>query len=241
LKHATSERHAAQMLETSFVKQGSDCTGFNTIIASGRNATILHHSPTAKKISKNELLLIDAGAGFENYSGDISRTVPANGKFSKEQAEIYDVVLSALYAGIKQAKPKSTMDEIHKVAVVKIVEGLKKLKLLKGSTTQLIKSGAYQKFYMHRTGHFLGLDVHDINPVYEKNGKVISAYSRPLAPGNVITVEPGIYIDANEKSVPKRYRGIGIRIEEDVLITKTGNQVLSKDIPVERDEIEKLI
>ncbi len=240
LGQMTSEQHTAGVLEAEFYKRGASGLAFPTIVASGKNATTLHHTPSTQPLWKRDLVLIDAGAEFQGYTGDISRTLPVSGKFSPEQAKIYDIVLAALESALTKAFPGSTMNAIHNKAVSTITKGLIDLGILKGHSATLIKEGAYKPFYMHRTGHWLGLDVHDIAPIHIKNGPQHS-YSRPLVPGNVLTVEPGLYLDPRDESIPSEFRGIGIRIEEDVLITDRGFEVLSASIPRERTEIESIL
>lgn len=240
LKTLKSESHAAKVLESEFSALGANGLAFNTIVASGKNATVLHHSPTFQPIWKSGLVLIDAGASFNNYCSDMTRTIPASGKFSPEQAEVYDVVLSAYYAALERALPGQTMDDIHKAALYQLTKGLVNLGILKGKVPDLIAEKKYFDFYMHRTGHWLGLDVHDIAPISHE-GKILHSYKRPLESGNVITIEPGLYFDNDNKNIPAEYRGIGIRIEDTVLITQSGNSVLTAAMPKERVEIENLI
>lgn len=234
LSQMTTEAHAAKYLEASFAKHGAIKTSFSTIVASGKNASILHHHASNKKISKNSLLLIDAGAHYQGYAGDICRTVPANGKFSTAQAELYDIVLETLEATIKQAKKGVKLATLHKTACKKLTKGMIELKILKGSLESNLKKETYKKYFMHGIGHLLGLDVHDITPSS-------SIKTTPLPTNSCITLEPGLYFDANDSSIPKQYRGIGIRVEEDVLITSKGCRVLTKRLPRERDKLEDLL
>ena len=222
-------------IEYIFKCRGSNGPAYPSIVGSGDNTTILHYIKNNKKIKKDDLILIDAGCEYNYYASDVTRTFPANKKFTKPQKEIYEIVLKAQLEAIKQAKPGKSFIDVHNKAVKIIVEGLKSLKLLKGSTEKLIKKGEYKKFYMHQTSHWLGLDVHDAGPYKDEKGKSIK-----LAPNMVMTIEPGIYISRDMKGVPKKYRGIGIRIEDDILITKNGNKVLSTGIPKTVEEIEIL-
>ncbi|MGD9258052.1 MAG: M24 family metallopeptidase, partial [Gammaproteobacteria bacterium] len=178
---------------------------------------------------------IDAGCEVDGYASDITRTFPVNGKFSHAQRQIYDLVLQAQIAAINQIKPGKHCKEAHHAAVRTITRGLVKLGLLKGKVPSLIKSEAYKRFFMHGTGHWLGLDVHDVGDY-----KVGDEW-RVLEPGMVMTVEPGIYIPAGSKGVAKKWWGIGVRIEDDVLVTKGGHEILSKDVPKKPDEIEQLM
>jgi Xaa-Pro aminopeptidase len=182
---------------------------------------VLHYTTNIKRIEDGDLVLIDAGAEFGYYTGDVTRTLPANGRFSKEQAELYQLVLDAQLQAISAVRPGDTFVEPHDRAVRVLTEGLVGLGLLQGETERLIEEGAFKKFYMHRTSHWLGMDVHDAGPY-----KVADEW-RKLAPGMVLTIEPGLYIAEDLEGVDSRYRGIGIRIEDDVLVTETGQEVLS--------------
>ena len=240
IKTLKSESHAAKILESEFVALGSEGTAFNTIVASGKNATVLHHAPSFQPLWKSGLVLIDAGAMFNGYCSDMTRTVPASGKFNQDQSEIYDIVLEAYHAALDKAQVGNSMEDLHKAAVYQITKGLVNLGILQGKVLELIAENKYFDFFMHRTGHWLGLDVHDIAPI-TSDGKTLHSYKRPLEVGNVITIEPGLYFDAENKNVPKQYRGIGIRIEDTVLITQSGNSVLTNMMPREKNEIENLI
>ncbi|MEX2132469.1 MAG: M24B family metallopeptidase, partial [Pseudohongiellaceae bacterium] len=175
------------------------------------------------------------GCEFGHYASDITRTFPANGKFSSEQKAIYEIVLQANLAAIAAVKPGTAWDEPHNISVRIITAGLVKLGLLKGKVNELIKKEAYRDFYMHRVGHWLGLDVHDVGD-YKIDDKW-----RLLEPGMVTTIEPGIYIAPDNKKVGKKWRGIGVRIEDDVLVTRKGHKVLSKDAPKTVADIESLM
>ena len=180
-------------------------------------------------------MLIDAGCELDNYAGDITRTFPVNGRFSDEQKAIYELVLKAQKACIELAKPGVLWHEVHDESVKILTEGLIELGLLTGSLDDEISAGGYRDFYMHRIGHWLGMDVHDVGD-YKIDGEW-----RPLLPGMVMTVEPGIYIAADNEKVEPRWRGIGVRIEDDVLITESGCEVLTADVPKEVAEIEQLM
>ena len=180
-------------------------------------------------------MLIDAGAECDHYAADITRTFPVSGKFSEPQKLLYQLVLDAQYAAIAEVKPGATWIAPHDAAVAVLTAGLVELGLLKGRVKQLIKKEKYKAFYMHRTGHWLGMDVHDVGD-YKINGEW-----RLLAPGMVLTVEPGLYIPADCKAVEPKWRGIGIRIEDDVLVTAEGNEVLTATVPKTVAEIEALM
>ena len=208
---------------------------YNSIVGSGANACVLHYVENNAQLKDGELLLIDAGAEYNFYASDITRTFPVNGKFSPEQKALYELVLESQLAAIKCVKPGNHWNKPHDAAVRVLTKGLIELGILKGELNKLIKDGAYRPYYMHRTGHWLGMDVHDVGE-YKINGKW-----RDLQPGMVLTVEPGLYIPAGSKGVAKKWWDIGIRIEDDVLVTKSGNDVLSKDVPKSVRDIEELM
>ena len=218
-----------------FTRNGSRAPAYNSIVASGENACILHYNKNDAEVKEGDLILIDAGCEYGHYASDITRTFPATGKFSPEQKAIYEIVLAAQDAAIDAVAPGVSWDEPHNVSVKVITQGLVKLGLLKGKVSQLIKAGSYRDFYMHRVGHWIGMDVHDVGD-YKIDG-----HWRLLEPGMVTTIEPGIYISPENKNVEKRWRGIGVRIEDDVLVTKQGNKILSKGIPKTIEEIESFM
>ncbi|MGC8698279.1 MAG: M24 family metallopeptidase, partial [Halothiobacillus sp.] len=204
------------------------------IVASGANACVLHYRANESRLEAGQLVLIDAGAEIEHYAGDITRVWPVDGVFSKSQRAVYEIVLAAQLAAIHVIAPDVAFDAPHEAAVRVIAQGLLDLGLLTGSLSEVLESGSYKRFFMHRTSHWLGLDVHDVGR-YKTEGAW-----RVLEPGMVLTVEPGIYIDAAE-DIPKAYRGIGIRIEDDVLVTAKGFEVLTLDVPKTVTEIEALM
>ena len=210
-------------------------TSYHPIVGSGANSCILHYHENSETLEEGDLLLIDAGCEYELYASDITRTFPVSGRFTPEQRAVYEVVLEAQYAAIEKTIPGNHWNEPHEAAVKAITQGLVKLGLLKGKVPQLIKDGAYRKFYMHRTGHWLGMDVHDVGD-YK-----IGDQWRVLEPGMVMTVEPGIYIPAGTKGVAKRWWNIGIRIEDDVVVTREGNEVLTAGLAKTPEQIEKLM
>jgi len=223
----------AEILHT--FRKNNCVPAYNSIVGGGQNACTLHYTSNNTRLNDGELLLIDAGAELDYYASDITRTFPINGKFSLPQKAIYDIVLQAQLAAINQVKPGQTWNAPHQAAVKKLTQGLLDLGLLKGNIKKLIESEAYRKFYMHRTGHWLGMDVHDVGE-YKINGKW-----RRLVPGMVLTVEPGIYIPAGSKGVNKKWWNIGVRIEDDVLVTHQGHEVLSCDTPKTTEDIERLM
>jgi len=210
------------------------CHAFLPIVGSGENGCILHYNENNSTLTDGDLVLIDTGAEHECYAGDITRTFPVNGQFSEAQADVYNIVLEANLAGIAAVKPGNHWNDSHDAAVQVLTEGLRKLGILKGAVKKLIKDQAYRPYYMHRTGHWLGSDVHDVGEYrVDKNWRLFE-------PGMVLTVEPGLYL-GNDKSIPKKYRNIGIRVEDDVVVTKDGCDVLSGDVPKQIDEIEALM
>jgi Xaa-Pro aminopeptidase len=218
-----------------FQRNDARHAAYSSIVGSGANTCILHYISNNQVIKNGELVLIDAGAEYYYYAADITRTFPANGKFSSEQRAIYDLVLKAQLAGIKAVRPGVAWPSVQTVIVKIITQGLVDLGILKGRVNDLIKNEAYFPFYMHKSGHWLGLDVHDVGR-YKVNGKW-----RTLKPGMVLTVEPGIYIAADTPNVHKRWHNIGVRIEDDVLVTAKGCEVLSRDVPKAVAEIEALM
>ena len=205
---------------------------YNPIVGGGENGCILHYSENNQPLKDGELVLIDSACELDCYASDITRTFPVNGRYTPEQREIYDIVLKAQLAAIDKARPGNHWNAPHEEAVKVITAGLVKLGLLKGSVSKLIKDEAYRTYYMHRTGHWLGLDVHDVGDY-----KVGEEW-RELEPGMVLTVEPGIYIAPGTKGAPKRYQGIGVRIEDDVLVTKGEPEVLTGSLMKDADAIE---
>ena len=218
-----------------FMRSGSRAPAYNNIVAAGKNACILHYIENDSTIKDGDLVLIDAGCEYEYYAADITRTFPANGVFSKEQKALYEICLDAQLQAIAAVQPGAPWDGPHNVTVEVITTGLVALGLLKGDVQALIKSEAYKDFYMHRAGHWLGIDVHDVGD-YKIEGKW-----RLMEPGMVTTIEPGIYVAPDNTNVDKKWRGIGIRIEDDVVVTRTGDRVLSDGVPKTIEGIERLM
>ncbi|HEX5122315.1 MAG TPA: M24B family metallopeptidase, partial [Rhodanobacteraceae bacterium] len=208
---------------------------YEPIVGGGANACVLHYRANNAPLRDGDLLLIDAGAEYECYASDITRTFPVNGKFSPEQRALYDIVLAAQTAAIAEVRPGRSFDAYHEAAVRTITRGLIKLGLLEGSLEKNLREHAYRKFYMHKTGHWLGLDVHDVGD-YRIDGEF-----RQLEAGMVVTVEPGIYVSPELRKVPARWRGIGIRIEDDVVVTRGEPEILTTDVPRDPDAIEALM
>ncbi|WP_456373473.1 aminopeptidase P N-terminal domain-containing protein [Thiolapillus sp.] len=226
-------------LEADFVhectRRGARQQAYSPIVGSGNNATVLHYVDNDSKLQAGDLVLVDAGCELEMYASDITRTFPVSGKFSEPQAQIYQLVLDAQLAAIKQVKPGNPYNAPHKAAVRTLTRGLLKLGLLKGNLNQLIKNEKYKKFFMHGTGHWLGMDVHDVGD-YKIDG-----HWRQLEPGMVLTIEPGLYIPLGSRGVAKKWQGIGIRIEDDILVTRDGCDILSADAPKSIAEIEAIM
>lgn len=227
------EYQLAGEIEYEFTRHGARWPSYNTIVGSGDNACILHYTENESKMKEGDLVLIDAGAEYQGYSGDITRTFPVGGKFSRPQRELYDIVLNSLNLALSLYRPGTSIREVTLQIVRLKVEGLVKLGILQGDVDQLIEDKAYQAFFMHGLSHWLGLDVHDV-------GFYGTDRDRILEPGMVITIEPGLYI-APDADVPLEYRGIGIRIEDDIVITKTGNENLTDSVVKDADEIEALM
>ncbi len=221
-------------LEYAFRKGGAQYPAYPSIVAAGANACVLHYIQNSDRLRKGDLILIDAGAEIDCYCADITRTFPVSGKFSGRQRAIYDIVLEAQLAAIDRVKPGADFNAPHEAAVRTIAAGLKDLKLLKGSLDSIIERGNYRKFFVHRTSHWLGMDVHDVGE-YRVNGAW-----RMLEPGMVLTIEPGIYIPA-KRGYPKEWHGIGIRIEDDVLVTRNAPEVLTDEAPKAPEAIEALM
>jgi Xaa-Pro aminopeptidase len=217
------------------MQHGCRALAYPAIVASGSNACILHYTQNAKQLTAGELVLIDAGGEYNYYSSDITRTIPVNGKFNPQQKDLYNVVLQAQLAGLKEIKPGNIFSKVQEVVVQNLVTGLLELGILQGNVEQLIQEQAYKKFYMHNASHWLGLDVHDVGDFYN------TGIYRQFAPGMVLTIEPGLYIDAEDLSVEQKWRGIGIRIEDVVLVTPNGNEVLTSNLPKTVEDIEKIM
>ncbi len=215
-------------------KRSGMTTAYTSIVGGGENGCILHYVDNDAELKDNDLLLIDAGAENQGYASDITRTFPVNGKFTEAQRQLYQVVLDAQYAAIEVAKPGSHWLDPHDAAVRVITAGLLEHGLLSGNLEELISENKYTPFYMHKTGHWLGLDVHDVGEYKVKDEW------RELEPGMVLTVEPGLYISPS-KDVDEKWWNIGIRIEDDVLVTESGNEVLTADLIKEIDDIESLM
>jgi Xaa-Pro aminopeptidase len=222
-------------LEAEFRRRGSRRNGYESIVASGANACILHYVSNSKRMRGGELVLVDAGAEAAYYTADITRCFPVSGEFSAAQAEVYQAVLRAQKAAIRAVAPGKPWNAPHRAAVRSMVRGLIDLGVLKGSAAAHVRKETYRRWFMHGTSHWLGMDVHDAGGYLDRDGK-----PRRLRPGMVLTIEPGLYFDARDRRVPRRYRGIGVRIEDDVLVTPRGSRVLTAEAPKEIGEVEAL-
>ena len=234
VKNAESEQSIESLYVYEFSKRGGRFPAYTPIVAGGENACVLHYIENNKKLNKNELLLVDAGCEYEMYASDITRTYPISGKFSKEQLEIYKIVLDAMNAAIDKVKDGNNIMEPQQISEKIITNGLVELGLLHGDPEDLHKKGAFKDFYMHKIGHWLGLDVHDAGDYMEGDDFI------KFKPGMITTIEPGIYI-SRSMDVDDKWKGIGIRIEDDILVTKDGNENLTKKVPSDPAEIESLM
>ena len=221
-------------IDYAFRSEGAAGPSYPSIVAGGANATILHYINNDRELRQGDLLLIDAGCEYQFYASDITRTFPVGARFTPVQRDLYQLVLDAQQAGIEVVKPGASIDDVHDASLKVLVEGMRSLKMLKGSAEEIVTSGSYRRFYMHRTSHWLGMDVHDVGN-YRKDGK-----PRLLEPGMVLTCEPGIYISPDDEEAPEEMRGIGIRIEDDVLVTPGGYEVMSIAVPKQVPEVEAL-
>jgi Xaa-Pro aminopeptidase len=228
------EYEVEALIDFTFRRRGATGPAYPSIVAGGANGTVLHYTANDQPLSARDLLLIDAGAERAGYCADVTRTWPVGAKFSAAQRDCYQAVLAAQLAVIGAAKPGQTLDALHLVAVRVLAEALATTGLLEGSVDEIVEKETYRRFYMHRTSHWLGRDVHDVG-VYKVGGT-----PRPLEPGMVFTVEPGLYIPADADDVPDEFRGIGIRIEDDVHVTPSGVEVLSAAAPKQIEELETL-
>ena len=229
------EYEVEALIEKVFRQRGAAGPAYTSIVGAGANATVLHYINNDGQLHDGDLLLVDAGAEYKGYASDITRTFPINGRFTKPQREIYDLVLKAQMACVEMVRPGTTHDQLKQHSIEVLTEGMVELGLLAGKPEELIKEKKYERFYMHGLGHMLGIDVHDVGRYYY--GKE----SRALEAGVVMTVEPGIYISPDTKDIPSQYLGIGVRIEDDVLCTENGPRVLTNKVPKVAEEIEGLM
>jgi len=234
VKSIDSEQHIESLYCNEFSKRGGRFQAYTPIVAGGENACTLHYVENNQNLKKSDLLLVDAGCEYEMYASDITRTFPVSGKFSDEQLKIYEIVLEAMNAAIDQVKPGNDIMQPQEISERVITEGLIRIGLLEGDPEELHKSGAFKEFYMHKIGHWLGLDVHDAGDYMEGD-----EYMK-FKPGMITTIEPGIYISSS-MDVDDKWKGIGVRIEDDILVTKDGNENLTSKVPSDPKEIESLM
>jgi Xaa-Pro aminopeptidase len=234
VKGIDSEQHIESLYCNEFSKRGGRFQAYTPIVAGGENACTLHYVENNQNLKKSDLLLVDAGCEYEMYASDITRTFPVSGKFSDEQLKIYEIVLEAMNAAIDQVKPGNDIMQPQEISERVITEGLIRIGLLEGNPEELHKSGAFKEFYMHKIGHWLGLDVHDAGDYMEGD-----EYMK-FKPGMITTIEPGIYISSS-MDVDDKWKGIGVRIEDDILVTKDGNENLTSKVPSDPKEIESLM
>jgi len=230
---ASHEYELQALLEREFRGGGGRGWGYYPIVAAGANATVLHYNDNADPVREGDLVLIDAGAEVDLYTADVTRTFPASGRFTPAQRAAYSLVLSAADHAISAARPGATLDALHEGAARTLTEGMVKLGLLSGDVDQLLKDNSYRRYYMHRTSHWLGLDVHDAGNYRGPDGA-----PRKLEPGMVFTVEPGLYVAPDDDKAPPELRGLGIRIEDDILVTEGGHENLTQAIPRTIEEVE---
>jgi len=229
------EYEVEALIERVFRQRGAAGPAYTSIVGGGANATVLHYINNDGVLRDGDLLLVDAGAEFKGYASDITRTFPINGRFSQAQREIYDLVLKAQMECVEMVRPGVTHEQLKKHSIEVLTEGMVELGLLQGEPEELINEKKYEQFYMHGLGHMLGIDVHDVGRYF------FGKESRALEPGVVMTVEPGLYVSPQTKSIPEKYLGIGVRIEDDVLCTNNGPQVLTNKVPKHAEEIETLM
>jgi Xaa-Pro aminopeptidase len=246
----TAEAHSAAMgvtrpgaheyeleaeINYTFRRLGGEGPGYGTIVGAGPNACVLHYVANRDALEEGDLVLVDAGCEYKLYTADVTRTWPASGRFTEPQRQVYQVVLDAQLAAIAAARAGNTFTDVHDAAVRGLVEGMVAIGLMEGEVDAIIEEKTYRRYYMHNTSHWLGLDVHDVG-AYSADGG-----SRPLAPGMVLTIEPGLYIDPDDEQAPERFRGIGVRIEDDVLVTDGAPDVLTAAVPKTVAEIEATV
>ncbi len=227
-----SEFELEALIDYTFRKHGGNGPGYTSIVGGGSNACILHYITNREPLKDGDLVLIDAGCEIDWYTADVTRTFPVNGRFNEGQRAIYEVVLEAQLACIDHCRPGSTFKSVHELAIRKLTEGMVRLGLLSGEVDELIEEEQYKRYYMHSTSHWLGMDVHDVGSYLGEEG------SRELAAGMVLTVEPGLYVMPDDEEAPERFRGIGVRIEDDIVVTQGEPEILTAGIPKTIEEVE---
>ena len=230
-----NEYEIEALIEYNFRRNGAAAPAYTSIVGGGAHATVLHYITNDAPFRDGDLLLVDAGAEYQGYASDITRTFPVNGRYTEAQRDVYNAVLETQLACVEMVKPGVTMGELNKRATEMLTTSMVRLGLLTGDVEKLIEEQTYKRFYMHMVGHYLGMDVHDVGR-YQVDGQ-----DRPLEPGIIITIEPGLYIAETAENIPDKYRGIGVRIEDDVLVTEDAPRVLSSKAPKQPEEIEQLM
>ncbi len=223
------------VLESGFRRAGARGPAFPTIVGSGRNACVLHYSCNGGILSAGDMVLLDGGAEVDLYSADVTRTFPSEGRFTGPQRDVYQVVLGAHRAVLSAIRPGARMDDVHRHALVELTRGLVNLGVLSGEVDDLVEQKAFERYFPHQTSHWLGLDVHDVGDY------VVDGASRRLEPGMVLTVEPGLYFAPDPVPEPMAFSEMGVRIEDDVLVTTEGGENLTRDLPVDPGELEGLV
>jgi len=233
IRSGVSEKDIAAKFTHAIIHHGGDGNAYPPIVAAGKNACILHYNNYQNTLKSGDLVLVDAGASYQYYAADVTRTFPVDGQFSPVQKNLYQLVLEAQNNACSFAKPDKTIDDIHHVAVTTLIKGLCEQKIFKESPDEVYEKKLYKKYYPHLTSHWIGIDVHDVDSYFDKEGK-----TKQLKPGMYLSIEPGLYFPPDDLSIPQSIRGIGIRIEDDILITESGHEILSGSIPKTLDEIE---
>ncbi len=235
LRPGIHEYEIEALVDGTFRREGGWGPGYPSICAAGANATVLHYTTNAEQVRPRDLMLLDAGCEIDGYTADVTRCFPASERFTPAQADLYRVVLASEIHAIEHVRPGHTFHSVHDEALRVLVEGMLDIGLLSGSVEENLESKDYRRYYMHRTSHWLGLDVHDVGSYYDDDQS-----SRVLEPGMVLTIEPGLYVAEDDEQAPEAFRGIGIRIEDDVAVTPDGHEVLTAGIPKTIEEIEAL-
>jgi Xaa-Pro aminopeptidase len=230
-----SEREIQAVIESEFLRRGAAGPAYPTICGSGPNACTLHYIDNDRRMRDGDLVLIDAGCEYDFYCADVTRTYPVSGRYSRAQRDLYEVVLAAHTAAVAAVRPGVAWDAPHRAASEVLAQGLADLGILESTGREALRSGSYRRYFMHQTSHWLGLDVHDVGKVVHRDRP------RRLASGMVLTVEPGLYLARGDKSVPSRYRGLGIRIEDDVLVATDGREILTDGLPREARDIQRIM
>jgi Xaa-Pro aminopeptidase len=221
------------VIRQAFLRRGAPRVAYEPIVASGENATVLHYVSNRRRMGHGELVLIDAACEYGYYASDVTRTFPVSGRFSEPQRTLYEVVLEAQLAALDAVRPGASIDDIHRVTLGVLVQGMLRLGLMRGEVDAIIHEESYKRFYMHPTSHWLGMDVHDVGAYYQEG------QSRALEPGMALTIEPGLYVAAHDEEAPLEYRGIGVRIEDALVITADGHENLTAGVPKSVAEVEQ--